>query len=108
MLYQSLKSIHYRTLSIFQNKKKNPTDLRVKTRGGGNKRNVIPPTSKHGGIYHPHSPQDLRPWYHALYYVSCFTQLPFFKVLYCKPLLYCPYLNYYFLFLTLNYILYTI
>ena len=31
--HQSLKSIHYRTLLIFQNKKK--TDLRVKTWGGG-------------------------------------------------------------------------
>ena len=47
MLYQSLKSIHYRTLLIFQNKK-NPTDLRVKTWGGGD-------TSTP-------SPQDLRPW----------------------------------------------
>ena len=57
--HQSLKSIHYRTLCIFQNKKK-PTDLRVKT-WGGDKRHVIPPMSKHGGIYHPHPPQDLRP-----------------------------------------------
>ena len=55
MLYQSLKSIHYRTLLIFQNKK-NPTDLRVKTWGGGDKRHVIPPMSKHGGIHQPHPP----------------------------------------------------
>ena len=40
MLYQSLKSIHYRTLLIFQNKK-NPTNLRVKTLGGYI--NPIPP-----------------------------------------------------------------
>ena len=54
--HQSLKSIHYRTLCIFQNKK-NPTDLKVKTwGGGGDKRHVIPPMSKHGGIYHPHLP----------------------------------------------------
>ena len=33
MAYQSLKSIHYKTLLIFQNKKK--TDLRVKTWGWG-------------------------------------------------------------------------
>ena len=32
MLYQSLKSIYYRTLLILQNKK--TTDLRVKTWGG--------------------------------------------------------------------------
>ena len=53
--HQSLKSIHYRTLLIFQNKKK-PTDLRVKT-WGGDKRHVIPPMSKHGGIYDPHPPR---------------------------------------------------
>ena len=49
---QSLKSIHYRTLLIFQNKK--PTDLRVKT--WGDKRHVIPPCQNMGGIYHPHPP----------------------------------------------------
>ena len=37
--HQSLKSIHHRTLLIFQNKK--TTDLRVKT--WGDKRHVIPP-----------------------------------------------------------------
>ena len=56
--HQSLKSIHYRTLLIFQNKK--TTDLRVKT-WGGDKRHVIPPMSKHGGDISPPSPQDLRP-----------------------------------------------
>ena len=45
--YQSVKSIHYKSLLIFQNKK--PTALRVKTWGGGEKRYVIPPMSKHGG-----------------------------------------------------------
>ena len=46
--HQSLKSIHYRTLLIFQNKKK-PTDLRVKTWGG--LKTCHPPMSKHGGGY---------------------------------------------------------
>ena len=62
--HQSLKSIHYRTLLIFQNKK-TPTDLRVKTWGGGDKRHVILPMSKHGWDISPHPPppppQDLRP-----------------------------------------------
>ena len=40
--HQSLKSIHCRTLLIFQNQK-NPTDLRVNTWGGGIKKHVIPP-----------------------------------------------------------------
>ena len=56
--HQSLKSIHYRTLLIFQNKK-NPTDLRVKTWGG--LKTCHPPMSKHGGDISPPSPQDLRP-----------------------------------------------
>ena len=60
MLYQSLKSIHYRTLLIFQNKKK-PTDLRVKTWGGGIK-DMLSPMSKHGGGFINPIPQDLRPW----------------------------------------------
>ena len=58
--HQSLKSIHYRILSIFQNKK---NDLRVKT-WGGIKDMLSPPMSpcqNMGGIYHPHPPQDLRP-----------------------------------------------
>ena len=57
--HQSLKSIHYRTLCIFQNKKK-PNRFEGPNMGG-DKRHVIPPMSKHGGIYHPHPPQDLRP-----------------------------------------------
>ena len=52
--HQSLKSINYRTLLIFQNKK--TTDLRVKTWGGGDKRHVIPPCQNMGGIHHPHPP----------------------------------------------------
>ena len=54
--HQSLKSIHYRTLLIFQNKKKT-TDLRVKT-WGGDKRLVIPPCQNMGGgIHQPHPPR---------------------------------------------------
>ena len=49
MLYQSLKSIHYRTLLIFQNKKNNRFE--GQNMGGGDKRHVIPPMSKHGGGY---------------------------------------------------------
>ena len=56
MLYQSLKSIHYRTLLIFQNKKK-PNRFEGQNMGwGGDKRHVIPPMSKHGGIHQPHPP----------------------------------------------------
>ena len=62
--HQSLKSIHYRTLLIFLNKK--TTDLRVKT--WGNKRHVSPPppppppcSNMGGGYTSPPSPQDLRP-----------------------------------------------
>ena len=58
--HQPLKSIHYRTLLIFQNKK-NTTDLKVK-HGEGDKKHVIPPPmSKHGWDISPSSPQDLRP-----------------------------------------------
>ena len=57
--HQSLKNIRYKMLLIFQNKK--TTDLRVKTWGGGDKRHVILPMSKHGGDISPPSPQDLRP-----------------------------------------------
>ena len=46
--HQSLKSIHYRTLFIFQNKK--TTDLRVKTWRGI--KDMLPP---------PPPPRDLRP-----------------------------------------------
>ena len=62
--HQSLKSIHYRILLIFQTKK--TTDLRVKTWGGGIKDmlsphvktwgDTYPPMSKHGGIHIPHPP----------------------------------------------------
>ena len=45
--HQSLKSIHYRTILIFQNKK--TTDLRVKT--WGDKRHVISPFPPPPGIY---------------------------------------------------------
>ena len=58
--HQSLKNIHYTMLLIFQNKK--TTDLRVKTWGGGIKDMLSPPCQNMGGIYHPHPPQDLRPW----------------------------------------------
>ena len=56
MLYQSLKSIHYRTLLIFQNKR--TTDLRVKTWGGGIKDMLSPPHVKTwGGDTSPHPPR---------------------------------------------------
>ena len=58
--HQSLKNIHYKMLLIFQNKK--TTDLRVKIWGGGIKDMLSPPCQNMGGIYHPHPPQDLRPW----------------------------------------------
>ena len=55
--HQSLKSIHCRTLLIFQNQK-NPTDLRVNTWGGGIKNMLsphvltyIPHLTPHPGIY---------------------------------------------------------
>ena len=53
--HQSLKSIHYRTIFIFLNKK--TTDLRVKTWGGGIKDMLSPPCQNMGGIYHPHPPR---------------------------------------------------
>ena len=54
MLYQSLKSIHYRTLLIFQNKKAN----RFEGQNMGGIKDMLspPPMSKHGGIHHPHPP----------------------------------------------------
>ena len=58
LLHQSLKSIHYRTLLIFQNKKQ---QILGSNMGGGDKKHVIPPMSKHGGHTSPPSPQDLRP-----------------------------------------------
>ena len=51
--HQSLKSIHYRTLLISQNKKKT-TDLRVKT--WGDKRHVIPPCQNMGRYITPIPP----------------------------------------------------
>ena len=56
--HQSLKSIHYRILLIFQTKK--TTDLRVKT-WGGIKDMLSPPCQNMGGIHTPHPPRDLRP-----------------------------------------------
>ena len=56
---QSLKSIHYRTLLIFQNKKK-PNRFEGQNMGGI-KDMLSPPCQNMGGIYHPHPPQDLRP-----------------------------------------------
>ena len=58
MLYQSLKSIYYRTLLILQNKK--TTDLRVKT-WGGIKDMLSPHVKTWGGYITPIPPQDLRP-----------------------------------------------
>ena len=54
--HQSHKSIHYRILLNFQNKK--TTDLRVKTWGGGIKSMLSPPLpcQNMGGIYHPIPP----------------------------------------------------
>ena len=48
MLYQSLKSIHYRTLLIFQNKKNNRFEGQ---NIGGIKDMLSPPMSKHMGGY---------------------------------------------------------
>ena len=59
MLYQSLKSIRYRILLIFQNKK--TTDLFEGQNMGGDKRHVIPPMSKHGGDTSPPSPPGFTP-----------------------------------------------
>ena len=58
LLHQSLKSIHYRTLLILQNKK--TTDFWVKTWGGGVK-DMLSPHVKTWGDTSPPSPQDLRP-----------------------------------------------
>ena len=59
MLYQSLKSIHYRTLLIFQNKKK-PNRFEGQNMGG-DKRHVILPMSKHGGDTSTPSPPGFTP-----------------------------------------------
>ena len=62
--HQSLKSIHYRTLLISQNKK--TTDLRVKT-WGGIKDMLSPHVKTWGGYITPTPPpQDLRPCYNAI------------------------------------------
>ena len=53
-----LKSIHYRTLLIFQNKKNNRFEGQNM---GGDKRHVIPPMSKHGGDISPPSPPGFTP-----------------------------------------------
>ena len=52
--HQSLKSIHYRTLLIFQTKK--TTDLRVKT-WGGIKDMLSPPCQNMGGYITPIPPR---------------------------------------------------
>ena len=59
--HQSLKSIHYRTLLIFQNRKIN----RFEGQNMGVIKDMLspPPCQNMGGIYHPHPPQDLRPWF---------------------------------------------
>ena len=59
MAYQSLKSIHYRKLLIFQNKKNNKFE--GQNMGGGTK-DMLSPHVKRWGGYIPLSPRDLRPW----------------------------------------------
>ena len=51
--HQSLKSIHYRTLLIFQNKKKNKFEGQNM---GGMKDMLSPPCQNTGGIHHHHPP----------------------------------------------------
>ena len=51
--HQSVKSIHYRTLLIFQNKKKPVSGSKY---GVGDKRHVTPPCQNTGGGYIPHPP----------------------------------------------------
>ena len=55
--HQSLKSIHYRTLLIFQNKIKRFEGQNM----GGIKDMLSPPCQNMGGIHYPHPPRDLRP-----------------------------------------------
>ena len=50
--HQSLKSIHYRILLIFQTKKQQICG----SKHGGDKRHVIPPCQNMGGIHTPHPP----------------------------------------------------
>ena len=59
--HQSLKSIHYRTLCIFQNKKK-PNRFEGQNMGGI-KDMLSPPMSKHGGDISPPSPPGFTPLY---------------------------------------------
>ena len=86
--HQSLKSIHHRTLLIFQNKKNNRFEGQNM---GGIKDMLSPPCQNMGGIYHPHPPQDLRPWYSCramgnfrkefrtyVYYMELLLQLIYF------------------------------
>ena len=56
--HQSLKSIHYRTLLIFQNKKNNRFEGQNM---GGIKDMLSPPMSKHGGDISPPSPPGFTP-----------------------------------------------
>ena len=56
--HQSLKSIHYRTLLIFQNKKNNRFEGQNM---GGIKDMLSPPCQNMGGIYHPHPPPGFTP-----------------------------------------------
>ena len=58
MLYQSLKSIHYRTLLIFQNKKK-PNRFEGQNMGGGYI-NPIPPGFTPLALFRGKSPQHNR------------------------------------------------
>ena len=62
--HQSLKSIHYRTLLIFQNKK--PNRFEGQNMGGGIKDMLSPPCQNMGGYITP-SPQDLRPYMLIMY-----------------------------------------
>ena len=55
--HQSLKSIHYRILLIFQTKKARFEGQNM----GGIKDMLSPPCQNMGGIHTPHPPRDLRP-----------------------------------------------
>ena len=57
--HQSLKSIHYRTLCIFQNKKNN----RFEGQNMAGIKDMLspPPCQNMGGIYHPHPPPGFTP-----------------------------------------------
>ena len=56
--HQSLKSIHYRILLIFQTKKNSRFEGQNM---GGIKDMLSPPCQNMGGIHTPHPPRDLRP-----------------------------------------------